>query len=191
MKIVIKPWGREEWIEQNDRYCYKRLYIDAGERTSLQYHEVKRETNYIISGEAEVWLEDESGEIQKTRMGPGEFFNVVPPQKHRIVAITDLILQEASTPEVDDVIRIDDDFDRPDGRIESEHIIPALCIIAAGKGTRLESLTEHINKGLLPVRNKAVISHIIDKTPKIYPIVIAIGYCGDLIRQYCKIAHPD
>ena len=120
-KIVEKPWGREEWLELNDRYCYKRLYINAGSRTSFQYHNKKRETNYIISGQAEVLLENDSGVIEKPIMGPGEYFNVVPPQKHRVVALTDLILQEVSTPEVDDVIRIEDDSSRPDGRIESEH----------------------------------------------------------------------
>ncbi len=121
-KIVSKPWGKEEWLELNDRYCYKRIYISAGYKTSFQYHIKKRETNYIIDGRAEIWLENDDGIIEKQEMGPGQYFNVVPPKKHRVVALTDLILQEVSTPEVDDVIRIEDDTSRPDGRIESEHI---------------------------------------------------------------------
>ena len=120
-KIVKKPWGREEWLELNDRYCYKRIYINAGTRTSFQYHNQKTETNYIISGKAEVWLENDKGIIEKFKMKEGDFFNVIPPKKHRVIAITDIILQEVSTPEVDDVIRIDDDTKRPDGKIESEH----------------------------------------------------------------------
>ena len=56
MKTVYKPWGKEEWLELNDRYCYKRIYINSGTRTSFQYHESKLETNYIIEGEAEVWI---------------------------------------------------------------------------------------------------------------------------------------
>lgn len=120
-KIVIKPWGREEWLELNDKYCYKRIYINAGTRTSFQYHEKKRETNYIIAGEAEVWLENDNGVVEKKQMKAGDFFNVSPPKKHRVIAITDIILQEVSTPEVDDVIRIQDDAGRPDGRIDTEH----------------------------------------------------------------------
>jgi mannose-6-phosphate isomerase len=120
-KTVVKPWGKEIWLELNDKYCYKRIHINAGTRTSFQYHNQKLETNYIISGDAEVWLENEAGEIIKHMMKEGDQFTVVPPQKHRVIAVTDIILQEVSTPEVDDVIRMDDDHSREDGRIESEH----------------------------------------------------------------------
>ena len=122
-KVVQKPWGKEVWLELNEKYCYKRLYINAGHRTSFQYHNEKLETNYIIAGEAEVWLENDREEIEKTAMKADDFFTVYPGRKHRIIALTDLILQEVSTPEVDDVVRISDDSDRPSGRIESEHQI--------------------------------------------------------------------
>jgi len=121
MKTVSKPWGKEIWLELNDKYCYKRIYINAGTRTSYQYHENKLETNYIIDGEAEVWLENDSGEIEIKKMKKDDFFTVIPPRKHRVIALTDIILQEVSTPEVDDVIRIEDDSDRGDGKIVSEH----------------------------------------------------------------------
>lgn len=120
-KVVKKPWGKEVWLALNEHYCYKRIYIKAGEKTSFQYHVRKRETNFIISGEAEVLLEDDEGIMQSYQMQEGDFFDVVPPRRHRITAKTDLILQEVSTPEVDDVIRIFDDTNRPDGKIESEH----------------------------------------------------------------------
>lgn len=120
-KIVSKPWGKEIWLELNDKYCYKRICINAGHRTSFQYHNYKLESNYIISGEAEVWLENEKGEVEKKKMKADDFFTVPPTRKHRVTAITDIILQEVSTPEVDDVIRIEDDAKRPDGRIDSEH----------------------------------------------------------------------
>jgi mannose-6-phosphate isomerase-like protein (cupin superfamily) len=120
-KEVTKPWGKEIWLELNDRYCYKRIYINAGTRTSFQYHNKKYETNYIIKGVAEVWLENDSGVVEKLKMKEGDFFNVAPPKKHRVIAITDIVLQEVSTPDVDDVIRIEDDTNRPDGKIESEH----------------------------------------------------------------------
>lgn len=120
-KTVSKPWGKEVWLELNNKYCYKRIYIKAGTRTSFQYHEKKLETNYIIDGEAEIWLENDGGVVEKIQMKKNDFFTVKPPRKHRVIALTDLILQEVSTPEVDDVIRIEDDTGRNNGRIESEH----------------------------------------------------------------------
>ena len=121
MKVVTKPWGKEIWLELNDSYCYKRIYINAGHQTSFQYHEKKLETNYIIEGEAEVWLENDEGVIIKKNMFKDDYFTVRPPKKHRVIAITDIILQEVSTPEVDDVIRIEDDSNRSSGRINKEH----------------------------------------------------------------------
>lgn len=191
MKTVIKPWGKEEWLELNDRYCYKRIYINAGHRTSLQYHHFKKETNYLIAGEAEIWLENDQGEIEKKIMKAGEYFNVTPPKKHRVVAITDIILQEVSTPEVDDVIRVEDDNNRKDGKIEGEHKTPAVLILAAGEGTRLGNLTKNINKALIPINNKAIISYIIEQFPVDYEVIIALGYQGESLKEYCEIAHPE
>ena len=124
---VKKPWGKEVWLElwQGTRghgYCYKRLYINKGTKTSYQYHNRKIETNYIIRGRAEVWLEDHNGKIVKKIMGAGDSFTVVPKRKHRVIAKTNVIIQEVSTPDVDDVIRIEDDTGRSDGRIQSEHV---------------------------------------------------------------------
>lgn len=123
---VIKPWGKEVWLELwgtpgGRGFVYKRIYLNAGYKTSYQLHKQKTETNYIIDGKAEVWLEDENGNLEKKIMSEGDFFTVIPPRKHRVIALTDVILQEVSTPEVDDVIRIDDDFSRDNGKIESEH----------------------------------------------------------------------
>lgn len=119
--VVTKPWGREEWLALNTEYCYKRIYINGGHRTSLQSHDFKKETNYIISGRAEIWLENSEGVVEKTQRGQDYFFSVSPQQKHRVVALSDLVLQEVSTPHVHDVIRYEDDAGRPDGKIESEH----------------------------------------------------------------------
>ena len=121
MKIVSKYWGEERWIELNDRYCYKQILLRRGFRTSLQYHEQKLETNYVLSGEGVVLLEDDDGVMQELDAKPGFFFTVVPGRKHRIMATQDMVLMEVSTPEVDDVIRIEDDQGRPNGRIDSEH----------------------------------------------------------------------
>ena len=62
-KTIYKPWGREEWLELNDKYFYKRIYINAGTKTSYQYHEQKLETNYLI--ELKVWLENDEGVVEK------------------------------------------------------------------------------------------------------------------------------
>lgn len=190
-KVVHKPWGKEEWLALNDAYCYKRIYINAGYKTSYQYHKFKQETNYIIEGTAEVWLENDEGVVEKKIMKAGEFFDVNPPKKHRVIAITDIILQEVSTPHVDDVFRIDDEFNRVDGKVEAEHKTPAVLILAAGLGTRLGHLTEHINKAMLPINNKAIISHIIGKFPKEYEFIIALGYKGKELQQYCQLAYPE
>ena len=121
MKIVNKPWGKEVWLELNDKYCFKRIHLNAGQKTSFQYHEKKKETSYFLTGEVEVWLEDDSGKIDKKIMGPGDYYTALPLRKHRVIAISDAVYLEASTPEVDDIIRINDEFGRPDGRIDSEH----------------------------------------------------------------------
>ena len=191
MKIVNKPWGREEWLELNEKYCYKRIYINSGYKTSFQYHNHKRETNYIISGTAEIWLENDEGTIEKKIMNSGEYFNVTPPKKHRVIALTDIILQEVSTPEVNDVIRIEDDANRQDGLVEGEHTNPAVLILAAGLGTRLKNHTKFKNKALIPINNKAIISYIIEKFPKNHEFIIAVGYKKESLIEYCKIVHSD
>lgn len=140
-KMVKKPWGLEVWLYEPTKeemqtgrgYCYKRIYLNQGNQTSLQYHEKKFETNYIIEGEAEVWMQDPKGTTQieiegKTYnfsvnvRGANYFWNVVPPTVHRIKALTNIILQETSNPFVDDVIRLQDDANRGSGKIESEHL---------------------------------------------------------------------
>jgi len=190
MKVVIKPWGKEEWLELNDKYCYKRIYINAGYKTSYQYHNFKYESTYVISGEAEIWLENDEGVVEKTRVTAGDFYNVKTTKKHRVIAITDLIIQEVSTPEVDDVVRIEDDTKRTNGKIDAEHTNPAVLILASGTGSRLGGLTASINKVLLPVNNRAINSHIIDYFPDTFDFIITKGYEGDSIEEYCKIVYP-
>lgn len=190
-KTVTKPWGKEVWLHLDDKYCYKRIYINAGYKTSYQYHLQKSETNFIVEGKAEVWLEDDNGVVQKYQMEAGDYFTVTPPKKHRVIALTDIILQEVSTPHVDDVIRINDEFHRSDGKIEDEHKVPAFVILAAGKGERVKSVTRGLHKGLLKVGDQAAISHIIDKVPADFEIVVTLGYNGELVKDYCTAAHPN
>ncbi len=124
-KLVIKPWGFEIWIADGSEgsYAFKIIGLKNGTKTSLQYHKEKREHNFILSGKAILYYEDkDTGEIVSSQeLGPGHIIYVNPPGVHRIEALTDLILIEASSPQLDDVIRIQDDTDRPNGRIEQEH----------------------------------------------------------------------
>ena len=115
METVNKPWGYEKWLHQG-KYVFKEIFMKAGCQSSLQYHKEKEENNYIVRGVVELTVDGET-----TRLTSGYSFHINPGERHRVKAITDILMVEASTPEVDDVIRIRDDYDRPDGRIESEH----------------------------------------------------------------------
>jgi len=120
-KFVWKKWGAEHWIELNKDYCFKKIFIRNNTRTSLQYHEFKHETTYVHFGSGILWMEDANKQIQQYTLSPGSFYSISPGIVHRVQAITDLILIEASTPQVDDCIRLEDDYGRTNGRIESEH----------------------------------------------------------------------
>jgi mannose-6-phosphate isomerase-like protein (cupin superfamily) len=107
MNTVLKPWGKEEWLVLNDKYCLKRLFIDAGKRLSLQYHEIKKETMFLEEGLCDLVLNGET-----TLMKTGEPYTIQPKAVHRLVAHADSIILEVSTPEVDDVVRLEDDYKR-------------------------------------------------------------------------------
>jgi quercetin dioxygenase-like cupin family protein len=104
-----KPWGHEIIWALTDKYAGKILSIKGGKRLSLQYHEKKDETVYVLWGKMELQL----GE-NKTVLLPGDFRRIKAGQVHRMTAITDVICIEASTPEVDDVVRLEDDYNRLD-----------------------------------------------------------------------------
>jgi NDP-sugar pyrophosphorylase family protein/mannose-6-phosphate isomerase-like protein (cupin superfamily) len=190
-KVIMKPWGKEIWLELNDKYCYKRIFINAGFKTSYQIHNFKLETNFIIEGTAEVWLENDDNIVEKFIMNRGDFFTVIPNRKHRVIAITDIILQEVSTPEVDDVIRINDEFNRSDGKINEEHLKPVVCILAAGTGSRLGKLTETSHKTLLPLNSKSIISNIINKFDSDHEIIIAVGHLKEQVIEFVNLYHKD
>jgi mannose-6-phosphate isomerase len=112
MKIVPKPWGRELWIAHTDKYAMKIIEIKKGTRCSLQYHIKKHEHIYVDSGMMGLEWENEKGEIENLVLAPGEVVENKPGRKHRMTAIEDLRLIEVSTPELDDVVRLADDFQR-------------------------------------------------------------------------------
>jgi mannose-6-phosphate isomerase-like protein (cupin superfamily) len=109
MRRVEKPWGFEIiWAETSD-YVGKLLHINAGHRLSLQYHEIKEETVYVLSGT--LYIYDENGNI--TKLTPGQAFHVKPYQIHRFGANESSVeIMEVSTPHLGDVVRLEDDYQR-------------------------------------------------------------------------------
>jgi len=118
---VEKPWGYELWLELNEHYAYKLIHMKKGFQSSLQWHEKKVETNYVIEGEAEVLLQNENGEIESRTYKIGEGWCVPLKTKHRVIAITDYTALECSTAHLNDCIRFEDDNSRGSGKIKSEH----------------------------------------------------------------------
>jgi mannose-6-phosphate isomerase-like protein (cupin superfamily) len=142
-KIIKKPWGNENWLADGVRtpYALKKITFLQGHQSSLQVHKYKFETNFVLSGRGKFLLGEEFFDVdkylasaQKTQqlsdftfglkelfIGPGDIIDVKPGFIHRVIALSDLIFIEASTNELDDVIRLMDDTGRGNGRIQSEH----------------------------------------------------------------------
>jgi mannose-6-phosphate isomerase-like protein (cupin superfamily) len=114
MKRVEKPWGEELWVAHNESYALKIIRIAKGTRTSLQYHERKRESIYIDRGAVKAELEDASGRMVVSVLGAGEVIENEPLRKHRLEALEETRLIEVSTPHLDDVVRVEDDYRRSD-----------------------------------------------------------------------------
>jgi quercetin dioxygenase-like cupin family protein len=111
-KRVEKPWGHELWWAQTDRYVGKLLHVKAGTQLSLQYHVKKDETIHLWSGDLMLVLDEDGSGLVAHRLLPGESYHVRPGTKHRMIAITDCDILEASTPEVEDVVSIEDSYGR-------------------------------------------------------------------------------
>ena len=109
---VDKPWGHELIWAHTDHYVGKILVIEAGRRLSLQRHEIKDETILVMAGRLRLFLEDDDGVVRASELGPGEFRRVKTGRIHRYEAIERCELIEVSTPELDDVVRLEDDFGR-------------------------------------------------------------------------------
>ena len=109
---VPKPWGEELIWALTDRYCGKVITIETGRRLSLQYHEAKDEAIFVIRGRLRLLLEDDAGSDVVSELGPGEGAHVPAGRRHRYEALERVELVEVSTPELDDVVRIEDDFGR-------------------------------------------------------------------------------
>jgi mannose-6-phosphate isomerase len=112
-KRVDKPWGYELIWAHTDRYCGKLLHVTAGEQLSLQFHNAKDESWLVYEGRAELELA-RAGEAVTTKevVGPGAAFRFEPGTVHRLRALDDTTVLEVSTPELEDVVRLQDDYGR-------------------------------------------------------------------------------
>jgi mannose-6-phosphate isomerase len=109
---VEKPWGYELRWALTDRYCGKIIHIDRGKSLSLQYHVQKDEWILIESGALDLQLEDDNGAMETHRLTPGMSAHVRPGRRHRFVAVEATDLIEVSSPEIDDVVRLEDNYGR-------------------------------------------------------------------------------
>jgi mannose-6-phosphate isomerase len=102
-----KPWGRELLIAETDTYIGKVMWMAKGHGGPLQFHEVKDETFYLLSGIARVSYHDEDGQLQRVMMYPGEAYHIPPGAVHQVEALQDCILIEASTPVFNDRVAVE------------------------------------------------------------------------------------
>ena len=111
---VEKPWGYELWWARTERYVGKILHLRRGECLSLQYHHVKDETIMLQSGRLlfETGAKGEPGELRRIEMKPGDVFHITPGTLHRMTGIEDCDILEVSTPELEDVVRLEDRYGR-------------------------------------------------------------------------------
>lgn len=107
-----KPWGYELLLARTDRYVGKILHVAAGHALSLQYHVQKDETIFLHAGRAVMHFHDDAGQPGARPMAPGDSFHVPPGSVHRIEAVDDCDFFEVSTPQLDDVVRLDDRYGR-------------------------------------------------------------------------------
>ena len=112
MRIIPKPWGQEELIEHNEKYMMKKLLMNKGHRCSLQYHNFKIETIYVLEGQLLISVGTKEEELISEIYNPGSFITLRPGIIHRMEALSNCIYLEASTPEIEDVVRINDDYNR-------------------------------------------------------------------------------
>ena len=109
---VDKPWGYELRWGITDRYAGKVLHINKGEALSLQYHQRKDEYQYVVKGAVDIELGGPDGVLKKPRMQAGDTLHITPGTRHRLTAVEDTDIFEVSTPEIEDVVRLEDRYGR-------------------------------------------------------------------------------
>lgn len=114
VKRVEKPWGYElHWVKDTMPYMGKVLHITSDKRLSLQAHDQKRESWFIIGGRAKIIWDNPQGNLIETEMEPGKGYTCAIGQRHRLVGVTDCDIIEVSTPEMGTTYRLEDDYKRP------------------------------------------------------------------------------
>ena len=109
---IEKPWGHELWFAQTERYAGKLLHVRAGQRLSVQYHKEKDETSYLLSGRLRLSQGPSADSLVTTELEAGAAWRSEPGQVHTIEALEDVVVVEVSTPELDDVVRLADNYGR-------------------------------------------------------------------------------
>ena len=111
MELILKPWGSEEILAHTNQYVMKKMYIKPGQRMSLQYHQKKEETIFVVEGNLVVWNDSKS---EPKIITPGGVYHVTPTTVHRFGATDSygVTLIECSTTELDDVVRLEDEYSR-------------------------------------------------------------------------------
>ena len=115
LKKVEKPWGYEiHWVPEGKPYMGKLLHVNKGARLSLQFHDQKQESWFIVNGRGKVIWDNDKGELIETELQKGQGYTCCIGQRHRLAGITDCDIIEVSTPEIGTTFRLDDDYKRPD-----------------------------------------------------------------------------
>ena len=109
---VDKPWGWELVWAETSSYAAKLLFVRAGESLSLQLHEVKEESWLVQEGRARLELGDGAGDLLAREIGSGDAFHFPPGTVHRVTALEDTLVIEVSTPQLEDVVRLEDRYGR-------------------------------------------------------------------------------
>lgn len=111
-QIRLKPWGREIWFAHTDQYASKVLELKKGHRFSLQYHEKKQETQYILNGKIKFTSGRNLKRLKTRVLNPGDKIEILPYTIHRAEALKNTQILEVSTPELNDIVKIEDDYGR-------------------------------------------------------------------------------
>ena len=111
-KKINKPWGYELLIEKNKKYMFKKLYMKKGHRCSLQFHKVKIETIFVVSGDLKIFYGKNKNKLNYKTFKPQNTITINPKIIHRMQAVSDCVYLEASSPEIKDVVRLSDDYKR-------------------------------------------------------------------------------
>lgn len=116
VRKIEKPWGWElHWVPDGKSYMGKIIHVNAGARLSLQTHDQKTESWYLLNGRGKViWEAEEGGELLETELETGKGYSCEVGQKHRLAGITDCDIIEVSTPEIGTTFRLEDDYKRTD-----------------------------------------------------------------------------